>query len=171
MNLLECGQGCWHYPAGTLLCPAPCFQAYEIVDEAFAVIQMRPSKADVERELATWKVGKTDELLSVFAHRYPHRVHCADPVTLCAFPGFFASADPITVCAFPDFLATAHCDVAKISGFSVSVCFLAAIERNEVARDAKRKRFYGLQVNHSTAINDIARHHLFVLRISARSHK
>ena len=37
-------------------------QVYEIVDAAFAVTQMRPSKADVERELASWKVGHNTKI-------------------------------------------------------------------------------------------------------------
>jgi len=39
-----------------LLCHACCYQAYEVVEEALSVAMMRPSKADVQRELATWKV-------------------------------------------------------------------------------------------------------------------
>jgi hypothetical protein len=34
-------------------------QADELVNEALAVAMMRPSKSDVEREVATWKVRVT----------------------------------------------------------------------------------------------------------------
>eukprot|EP00967_Tisochrysis_lutea_P036819 scaffold44378_cov20-Tisochrysis_lutea.AAC.1 len=36
-------------------CDRHALQVYELVDEALSVAVMRPTKADVQRELATWK--------------------------------------------------------------------------------------------------------------------